>query len=30
MLRHPIPAGFWEALRDAGLLPAKAPTPPGA
>ena len=30
MLRQPIPAGFWQALRDAGLLPAEAPTPRGA
>ena len=27
MMRHVIPAGFWRALRDAGLLPAEAPTP---
>lgn len=30
MLRHPIPTSFWQALRDAGLLPAEAPTPKGA
>ncbi|WP_342133068.1 aldo/keto reductase [Hydrogenophaga sp. OTU3427] len=27
MLRHPIPAVFWAALRRAGLLPEEAPTP---
>jgi D-threo-aldose 1-dehydrogenase len=30
MLRHPIPSGFWQALRTAGLLPVDAPTPAGA
>ena len=30
MIRHPIPAAFWQALRDAGLLPDHAPTPSGA
>ena len=30
MLRHPIPAAFWQALRAAGLLPSDAPTPAGA
>jgi hypothetical protein len=30
MLRHAIPAEFWQALRDAGLLPPEAPTPRGA
>jgi D-threo-aldose 1-dehydrogenase len=30
MMRHAIPAGFWQALRDGGLLPADAPTPKGA
>jgi D-threo-aldose 1-dehydrogenase len=30
MMRHAIPAGFWKALRDGGLLPADAPTPRGA
>jgi D-threo-aldose 1-dehydrogenase len=27
MLAHPIPAGFWEALRAQRLLPDDAPTP---
>ncbi len=27
MLAHPIPAAFWQALRDHGLLPPEAPTP---
>jgi D-threo-aldose 1-dehydrogenase len=27
MLAHPIPAAFWQALRDAGLLPDDATTP---
>ena len=27
MLRHPIPAAFWEDLRRKGLLPDDAPTP---
>lgn len=27
MLAQPIPATFWQALRDQGLLPAEAPTP---
>jgi D-threo-aldose 1-dehydrogenase len=27
MLRHPIPAGFWQALRHDGLVPDDAPTP---
>ena len=27
MLAHPIPAGFWGALRAQGLLPEDAPTP---
>ena len=27
MMKHPVPAAFWSALRDAGLLPAEAPTP---
>jgi D-threo-aldose 1-dehydrogenase len=26
-LRHPIPAGFWRALQDAGLLLSNAPLP---
>ena len=30
MMRHTIPAEFWQALRDGGLLPADAPTPQGA
>jgi D-threo-aldose 1-dehydrogenase len=30
MMRHAIPAGYWQALRDAGLLPDHAPTPRGA
>jgi D-threo-aldose 1-dehydrogenase len=27
LIRHPIPAGLWADLRDAGLLHPKAPTP---
>lgn len=27
MLAHPIAPAFWDALRDAGLLPQAAPTP---
>ena len=27
MMTAPIPAAFWQALRDDGLLPADAPTP---
>ena len=27
MLAHPIPAAFWQALRDARLLPDEAPIP---
>jgi D-threo-aldose 1-dehydrogenase len=27
MMAHPIPAEFWQALRQQGLLPADAPTP---
>jgi D-threo-aldose 1-dehydrogenase len=27
MLRHPIPATFWQALRRDGLIPDEAPTP---
>ncbi len=27
MLRQPVPAAFWQALRDAGLIPPEAPTP---
>jgi D-threo-aldose 1-dehydrogenase len=27
LLRHPIPAGLWTDLRDAGLLHPEAPTP---
>lgn len=27
MVQHPIPAGFWPALRADGLLPDAAPTP---
>jgi D-threo-aldose 1-dehydrogenase len=27
MARHPIPAGFWQALRKTGLLPDDAPVP---
>ncbi|KQP21574.1 aldo/keto reductase [Pseudorhodoferax sp. Leaf267] len=27
MLAHPIPAAFWRALREQGLLPKDAPTP---
>ena len=27
MMGHVIPPAFWQALRDAGLLPAEAPTP---
>jgi D-threo-aldose 1-dehydrogenase len=27
MLRRPIPASFWAALRNAGLIPEAAPTP---
>lgn len=27
--RHPIPAGFWRALRDSRLLPPEAPLPSG-
>ncbi|MFT3718626.1 aldo/keto reductase [Pseudorhodoferax sp.] len=27
MLAHPIPAAFWQALRDERLLPPQAPTP---
>jgi D-threo-aldose 1-dehydrogenase len=27
MVSHPIPAGFWQALRAQGLLPEDAPTP---
>jgi D-threo-aldose 1-dehydrogenase len=27
MLRHPIPFAFWQALRQAGLLPPDAPLP---
>ena len=27
MLAHPIPAEFWQALRQQGLLPADTPTP---
>ena len=27
MMRHPIPAAFWEALQSKGLLPANAPLP---
>jgi D-threo-aldose 1-dehydrogenase len=27
LLRHPIPAGLWADLRDAGLLHPRAPTP---
>jgi D-threo-aldose 1-dehydrogenase len=29
LMRHPIPDALWPALRDAGLLPAVAPTPDG-
>lgn len=28
MMRHPIAADFWQALRERGLLPATAPVPP--
>lgn len=27
-LRHPVPAGFWAAVRARGLLPEGTPTPP--
>jgi D-threo-aldose 1-dehydrogenase len=27
LLHHPIPAQFWADLKEAGLLPAHAPTP---
>lgn len=30
MMRHPIPAAFWEALQSRGLLPKDAPVPEGA
>ncbi|SFB72933.1 D-threo-aldose 1-dehydrogenase [Polaromonas sp. OV174] len=30
MMRHPIPSTFWQALREARLLPDAAPTPGGA
>ena len=30
MVQQPIAAAFWQALRQAGLLPADAPVPPGA
>jgi D-threo-aldose 1-dehydrogenase len=27
MMERPIPAAFWHALRDRGLVPAQAPLP---
>jgi hypothetical protein len=30
MMQHPIAQAFWQALRQAGLLPADAPVPEGA
>ena len=30
MMQHPIAAAFWQALRQAGLLPEDAPVPEGA
>ena len=27
MFSHPIPADFWQALRDRGLVDARAPLP---
>ena len=30
MMRHPIPAAFWAALRQASLIPPDAPVPDAA
>jgi D-threo-aldose 1-dehydrogenase len=30
LMTHPIPSDFWTALREAEIIPAEAPTPPGS